>query len=86
VTVSIVDFLGADILVVLAQVSRHVTPTDPNSEITAPVGGLVFQDGVPNDLGLEDSGEVGIAASAFSTNVNSSVTNWNVGPCRIPAD
>jgi len=32
-------------------------------------------------LGLDDSGEVGIAASAFGTNVNSSVTNWNVGVC-----
>jgi len=81
VSVTLIDFLGADILTVLAQVSRHETPTDPNSPIAGPVGGLVFQDGVPNDLGLEDSGEVGIAASGFSTNVNSSVTNWSVGVC-----
>src|SRR5215510_15800585 len=41
VSVTLIDFLGADILTVLAQVSRHETPTDPNSPIAGPVGGLV---------------------------------------------
>ena len=40
------------------------------------VGPELGFDGSVGALGLEDSGEVGIAASAFSTNVNSSVTNW----------
>ena len=85
VSVSIVDVLGADILLVFAQVFRHQTPTDPNSPIAGPVGSLlIFQDGSPSDLGLAESGEVGIAASAFSTNVNSSVTNFSIVRCFPP--
>jgi len=66
---------GADQLQVQALVFRHATPTNPNSNIE-PVGPILTFGGSLTALGLEDSGEVGIAASAFSTNVNSSVTNW----------
>src|SRR5262245_48260905 len=70
---------GGDLVLVIGTVSRHVTPTDPNSPIV-PVGQLMFE-GTRSALGLEDSGEVGIAASAFSTNVNSSVTNFLISEC-----
>jgi hypothetical protein len=64
------------VLRVFGAVLRHSIPTDPNSPVfAAPVGGLAFE-GSLSATGLEDSGEVGIVASAFSTNVNSSVTNW----------
>src|SRR5262249_51834603 len=66
---------GADQIQVQALVFRHATPTNPNSNIE-PVGPILTFGGSLTALGLEDSGEVGIAASAFSTNVNSSVTNW----------
>jgi hypothetical protein len=70
---------GADItgdaLHVEAKVFRHWTPTDPSSPAIQVVGTLVF-DGTLSGAGLETIGKVGIAASAFSTNVNSSVTNW----------
>src|SRR5262245_40077706 len=76
---------SGDQLSVGAQVFRHVTPTDPNSPPDGQVGPqLLFQGGL-NALGLEASGEVGIAASAFSTNVNSSVTNFfTVCPPHTP--
>jgi hypothetical protein len=82
VTMSV--FTGPDNFEVTAAVFRHATPTDPNSSVPRlPLGFLSF-DGSLSAAGLEDSGEVGIAASAFSTNVNSSVTNWSADPCRSP--
>ena len=65
------------------RVFRHVTPTNPNSPVMLFLK-LNFL-GSLSALGLEDSGEVGIAASAFSTNVNSSVTNFfTVCPPHTP--
>jgi len=63
---------------VIGTVQRHTTPTDPNSplDLAVSVGPPLLFLGSLSALGLEASGEVGIAASAFSTNVNSSVTNW----------
>src|SRR5262245_51742026 len=75
--------VSGDILLVCGTVSRQVTPTNPNSPIAGPVGQLMFEGSV-SALGLEDTGEVGIAASAFSTNVNSSVTNWSAERCVAP--
>jgi len=40
--------------------------------------------GTLSALGLEAAGEVGLAASAFSTNVNSSVTNFGITRCTQP--
>src|SRR5262245_28494395 len=74
------DVGGGDVRV-FGQVSRHLTPTDPNSPIGAPVGPTLEFQGSRSALGLEFSGETGIVASAFSTNVNSSVTNWQVEEC-----
>jgi hypothetical protein len=75
----------SDTLHVEATVFRHSTPTNPNSGTTTQVGGTLVFDGTLSGTGLESTGEVGIAASAFSTNVNSSVTNWSaqdwVGGC-----
>ena len=64
------------------RVFRHVTPTNPNSPVMLFLK-LNFL-GSLSALGLEDSGEVGIAASAFSTNVNSSVTNFVILSCTEP--
>src|SRR5262249_2460833 len=67
--------VSSDLLNVNGAVFRHVTPTDPNSGIDGQVGPTLFFHGTLSALGLDTEGEVGIAASAFSTNVNSSVTN-----------
>jgi len=77
--------IGSDELDVAGQVFRHATPTDPNSPVVPPQVGLLVFTGSLSALGLEDAGEVGIAASAFSTNVNSSVTNFNLTQCLPPA-
>src|SRR5262245_49988922 len=66
-------------------VFRHTTPTDPNSNIVLPALGIVAFVGSLSAAGLESEGEVGIAASAFSTNVNSSVTNFRLAVCAQPA-
>ena len=79
----LVRVVAGNIVLVDATVARHVAPTDPNSPVSPAFGALVFG-GRLSALGLEDSGEVGIAASAFSTNVNSSVTNWSLGLCSAP--
>ena len=67
------------------RVARHVTPTDPNSPVVEPVGPVLFFRGSPSALGLDRDGEIGIVASAFSTNVNTSVTNFLLGRCGQPA-
>jgi hypothetical protein len=76
-------FADGDLLHVFAEVFKHMTPTDPNSPLAGRAGPTLSFDVSFSALGLEDSGEVGIAASAFSTNVNSSVTNWFVQQCGI---
>jgi hypothetical protein len=69
-------------LVVAAQVFRHSTPTNPGSPV-APVGPqLSFRSTLPT--GLTDSGEIGLVASAFSTNVNASATNFTIFDCPEP--
>ncbi|HKB38524.1 MAG TPA: hypothetical protein VKD72_18925 [Gemmataceae bacterium] len=65
-------------------VFRHTTPTDPNSAVDGPVGPSLSFQGSFSALGLERFGEVGIVASAFSTNVNSSVTNFRIVLCSQP--
>src|SRR5262249_60708990 len=76
--------ISTDELSVAGQVFRHATPMDPNSPVVIPPFAVLFFEGSLSALGLEDAGEIGIAASAFSTNVNSSVTNWTVGACTVP--
>src|SRR5262245_47336877 len=71
-----------DVLVVNGVVIRHATPTDPNSPNAGEVGPPLTFQGSLSAAGLEDSGEVGIVASAFSTNVNSSVTNFRIFNCE----
>ena len=73
-----------DQLVVTGVVLRHATPTDPNSPTVIPFVGAVSFLGSLSALGLDNEGEVGIAASAFSTNVNSSVTNFLITACGQP--
>jgi len=72
-----------DNLSVFATVSRHLVSTDANSDLTGIVGSLAFV-GKLSAAGLENEGEVGIAASAFSTNVNSSATNFHIASCTEP--
>jgi len=83
VAVSVTASLSADLLIVSAGVRRHTIPTDPNSGLAGQVGPQLFFQGGLSEAGLDSEGEVGIAASAFSTNVNSSVTNFRIaGACR----
>ena len=77
----VVSAVGAGQVLVDGSVFRHVTPTDPNSGIDGQVGPLLIFQGSLSALGLDNQGEVGIAASALSTNVNSSVTNFNLVNC-----
>ena len=64
---------------VTGRVFRHTIPADPNSPADAQVGGtLSFSGALPE--GVEATGEVGIVASAASTSVNSSVTNFTINP------
>ena len=72
-----------DLVFVDGTVQRHATPTDPNSPIAGHVGPPLSFQGSLSALGLDNEGEVGIVASAFSTNVNSSVTNWALA-CGSP--
>ena len=64
-----------DNLHVEAKVFRHANSADPNSAPSTQVGGTLGYDGTLSSIELRGAGEVGIAASAFSTNVDSSVTN-----------
>jgi len=69
---------GGDVAVT-GKVFQHVTPGDPNSAVGPQVGGtLSFMGARP--AGVDATGEVGIAAVATSTNVNSSVTNVVITP------
>src|SRR5262249_8032981 len=59
---------------------KHAGPNNPSSATDLlPIGTLTFN-GNLTTLGLTSPGEVGIAASAASTNVDSSLTNFTVGP------
>src|SRR5262245_26837808 len=84
VRVSIQVFPGIGDVEVASEVLRHQTPTDPNSGLAFPRVGFLSFVGFLSAIGLEASGEVGIAASAFSTNVNSSVTNFLLSRCIQP--
>jgi len=83
VAMSVTTSLSVDLLIVSAVVRRHTIPADPNSDLAGQVGPQLFFQGGLSEAGLDSEGEVGIAASAFSTNVNSSVTNFRLaGACR----
>jgi hypothetical protein len=69
---------GANV-VVTGKVFQHTTATDPNSPTGAQIGGtLSFGGALPT--GVAATGEVGIVASAASTSVSSSVTNFTINP------
>ena len=79
-----ISVINNDQLNVAASVSRFATPTNPNSPVVGLVGPPLLFVGSLTGAGLESEGEVGLAASAFSTNVNSSVTNFVLPTCRQP--
>ena len=66
-----------DQVFVSGSVFRFMKPTDPDGPLDGLVGPVLFFQDSPSAIGLDNQGEVGIVASAFSTNVNSSVTNWS---------
>ncbi|HKB40773.1 MAG TPA: hypothetical protein VKD72_30385 [Gemmataceae bacterium] len=76
--------VNGDQVFVTGLVVRHLTPTNPDSGLDGTVGPVLVFQGSLSALGLDSEGEVGIAASAFSTNVNSSVTNFNLPQCLLP--
>jgi|SRR5262245_17595792 len=84
VTLAISTSQLLDRLFVGGFVFSHTTPTDPNSLFAGQVGPTLIFDGSLSGAGLEEAGEVGIAASAFGTNVNSSVTNFQITTCTQP--
>ena len=57
---------------------RHATPTDPSSPLGTQVGTVNFSGALP--AGVAGTGEVGIAAAAYSAAVDSSVTNFTINP------
>jgi hypothetical protein len=64
---------------VTGKVFRHATPSDPGSPLGAQIGvNLSFNGARP--AGVDATGEVGLAASAASTSVNSSAANFTIGP------
>jgi len=58
-------------------VFRHAAGADPNSPLGSQVGPTLTFSG-PRPAGVDDTGEVGIIASAFSATVDSSVANFKV--------
>lgn len=62
-----------------AATTRGTIPTDPNSPNGAQVNGTLSFSGA-RPAGMDATGEVGIVASAASTSVNSSVTNFTINP------
>ena len=69
---------GANVTVT-GRVFRHATATDPNSPLGAQVGSTLAFSGT-RPAGVNAAGEVGMVASAASTSVNSSVTNFTIQP------
>jgi hypothetical protein len=63
---------------VTGKVFRHATPSDPSSPLGTQVGTVSFNGALP--AGVAGTGEVGIAAAAYSAAVDSSVTNVTIGP------
>ncbi len=64
---------------VTGRVFRHTAPTDPNSGLGAQVGGTLTFSG-PRPAGVDQTGQVGIVASASSAVVESSVTIFTIDP------
>jgi glucose/arabinose dehydrogenase len=64
---------------VTGRVFRHTTATDPNSSLNGQVGGTLSFSGVL-PAGVDATGEIGVAASAFSAAVNASATNFTIDP------
>jgi hypothetical protein len=69
---------GANVAVT-GRVFRHTVATDPNSPTGSQVGVTLNFSGA-RPAGVDATGEVGIVAGAASTSVNSSVTNFTIGP------
>ncbi len=69
-----------DFLNVLASVSSHEDPKDPNSATDVLLGAFQFFDSL-SGTGLQAQGQVGIVASAINAVVDSSVTNWTLDFC-----
>jgi hypothetical protein len=69
---------GANVAVT-GTVFRHTTPTDPNSPLGTQIGGTLNFSGA-RPAGVDATGEVGMAAAASSTAVDSSVMNFTIGP------
>ena len=63
---------------VTGKVFRHAAPADPSSALGTQVGAVNFSGALP--AGVQGAGEVGMAASAYSTAVDSSVTNFIINP------
>ena len=64
---------------VTGKVFEHATPTDPDSGLGAQVGAtLIFAGKRPS--GVDATGEIGMAASAAGTAVDSSVANFTIHP------
>jgi hypothetical protein len=64
---------------VTGRVFQHATPTDPNSPLGAQLGiTLTFSGARP--AGVDATGEVGMAASAFGAMADSSVANFTIDP------
>lgn len=67
---------GASVTVT-GRVFRHTTPTDPNSPPATQIGGTLSFSG-PRPAGVDATGELGMAAAANGTSVDSSVTNFTI--------
>jgi hypothetical protein len=69
---------GANVTVT-ARVFQHTSPGNPTSPTGAQIGSTLLFSGA-RPAGVEATGEVGIVASAASSTVNSSVTNFSISP------
>jgi hypothetical protein len=64
---------------VTGKIFQHATPTDPNSALGAQVGTtLIFSGARP--AGVDATGEIGMAASAYGAMADSSVANFTIDP------
>jgi hypothetical protein len=64
---------------VQAQVRNHSVPTDPNSSLAGQIGATLRFSG-PFPSGIIGGGQVGVAATATSAVVDSSIANAPFGP------
>jgi hypothetical protein len=64
---------------VTGKVFQHATPTDPDSALGAQVGVTLSFSGA-RPAGVDATGEIGMAASAFGAMADSSVANFTIDP------